>query len=109
MRCRRLAKRYGCFRLPHVRGASVVKAKRKDVSWLARTDPQAKQIEFSDHFGKLTPDGQRYIVAHEEAHLRTGPDHNAAFYAELKRLVTARRIPWPVAYELESWNCHAAH
>jgi hypothetical protein len=106
---RGLARRYGCFRLPVVRGATVSKARRKDVNWLARTDSDAKSIEFSEHFGKLSPEGQRYITAHEEAHLHTGPDHNAAFYAELKRLVKSRRISWEVAYELESYNCHASH
>ena len=104
-----LRKRYGRFKLPTIRGATTSKARRKDVNWLARTDPRAKEVEFSEHFGKLSPDGQRYIVAHEEAHLKTGPDHNAAFYAELKRLVRARRIPWEVAYELESYNCHQSH
>lgn len=108
-RSSRLRRRYGCFRLPQIRGAHVAEAKRKDVSWLARTDPVAKTIEFSAAWNKLTPEGKRYIAAHEEAHLRTGPDHNAEFYSELKRLIKKRRISWEVAYELESYNCHAKH
>lgn len=110
MRRRRIRRRYGCFALPKIRGAKrVAMASRKDVTWLARTDPVAKEIEFSEHFGNLSPDGQRYIVAHEEAHLKTGTDHNAAFYAALKKLVKERRIPWEIAFELESYNCHSRH
>jgi hypothetical protein len=102
-----LSKRYGCFRLPHVRGAAVVKkATRSDVSWLARTDPDAKQVEFSEHFGKLSPEGKRYIVLHERAHLETGPDHDNKFYEVLKRLIARNHVSWQVAYELESYNCH---
>jgi hypothetical protein len=122
-RRRALSKRYGCFKLPRVRGARTVACAggskkcegpriaraRGAVSWLARTDPRAKTIEFSEAFGELTPEGKRYITAHEEAHLRTGPDHNSRFYEVLKRLVKERRIDWEVAYELESYNCHAKH
>ncbi len=106
----RLRRRYGCFRLPHVHGArNVRESKRKDVSWLARTDPSRKQVEFSVHFDKLSPEGKRYIVLHEQAHLETGPDHNDKFYEVLKRLVSTHRVPWRVAYELEIFNCHKTH
>ena len=101
-----LRRRYGRFKLPHVDGAKVVKkADRKDVSWLARTDPDAKQVEFSEHFGKLSKEGQRYIVLHEQAHLETGPVHDARFYDTLRRLTAKHRIPWKIAYELETYNC----
>lgn len=123
MRRRRLRRRFGCFRLPRVPGARKVACaggskrcegpriarSRGPVSWLARTDADGKTVEFSDAFGELTPDGRRYIAAHEEAHLKTGPEHDMRFYAALKKLVEARRIPWKVAYELESYNCHARH
>jgi predicted metal-dependent hydrolase len=105
-----LRRRYGCFRLPPVKGASSVsKAKRRDVSWLARTDPDSGTVEFSEHFGKLSPEGQRYIVLHEQAHLEAGADHNDKFYTVLKRLVKQHRVSWQVAYELEQFNCHARH
>jgi hypothetical protein len=104
-----LQKRYGRFKLPFVRGAKVVKAARKDVNWLARTDPDRKEVEFSEGWNALLPEAKRYIVLHERAHLETGPDHNAKFYEALKRLIAANNIPWKVAYELESFNCHAKH
>lgn len=109
--CRRsrLRRRYGCFALPRVPGAKVREAKRGDVSWLARTDPQAKTIEFSRLWNELAPEAKRYIVLHERAHIETGPDHNARFYETLKRLISEHRIDWKVAYELESYNCHAKH
>jgi predicted metal-dependent hydrolase len=102
-----LARRYGCFRLPRVKGASEVsEAKRKDVSWFARTDVDSKEIEFSKAFDELSPEGKRYIVLHERAHLKTGPVHDARFYDELKKLVeNSRGVSWKVAYELESYNC----
>jgi predicted metal-dependent hydrolase len=87
----------------------VKEARRKDVTWLARTDPARKEIEFSHHWDALDPDGKRYIALHEQAHLETGPDHNDRFYSVLKRLVAEHRIPWKVAYELEAYNCHAKH
>jgi hypothetical protein len=102
-----LRKRYGCFRLPNVPEARAVRvAKRKDVGWLARTDTERKEVEFSEAFDRLTPDGKRYIVLHERAHLRTGPDHDARFYEVLKQLVQIAKVPWRIAYELESYNCH---
>lgn len=104
-----LTRRYGGFRLPRVPGAKVLEAKRRDVAWLARTDPQAKTIEFSEAWDRLKPLAKRYIVLHERAHLAVGPDHNAAFYVELKRLIAENRIPWKVAFELESYNCHSSH
>jgi len=103
---RALARRYGCFRLPKIRGAHVSEAKQKDVSWLARTDPKAKTIEFSEAFDRLSPEGKRYIAEHEATHLKTGTDHNAAFYAELRRRIKKKKIDWEIAYELEAWNCH---
>jgi hypothetical protein len=75
------------------------------VSWLARTDPVAKTIEFSDGFGDLTPEGKRYIAAHEQAHLLTGPDHDSRFYAALKKLIEQKRLDWKTAWVLESYNC----
>lgn len=105
-----LRRRYGCFRLPKVPGAKVVKAAaRKEVNWLARTDPQAKEVEFSESWNALGPIAKKYIVLHERAHLEAGPDHNARFYDALKKLIAANRVPWRIAYELESWNCHASH
>lgn len=82
------------------------KAKRKDVSWLARTDPKAKEIEFSEAWAHLSEEAKKYIVLHERAHLETGPDHTDNFYAALKKLITANKVSWKVAYELESYNCH---
>lgn len=108
-RASRLRKRYGCFRLPKIPGAKVTEAKRKDVTWLARTDPDAKEVEFSEHFNRLSPEAKRYIVLHEEAHLKTGPDHNDHFYEVLKKLVADHHVSWKVAYELESYNCHKSH
>ncbi len=84
----------------------VLKAKRNDVSWLARTDPDNKTVEFSEHFDRLSPEGKRYIVLHERAHLETGPKHDDKFYEVLKRLVARNHVSWQVAYELESYNCH---
>ena len=107
---RSLRRRYGCFRLPTIPGATVKEAKRKDVNWLARTDPQAREVEFSHAWDELpSQDEKRYIVLHEQAHLETGPDHNDHFYSALKRLVEKHRVPWKVAYDLESWNCHKSH
>lgn len=115
---RALRRRFGCFKLPRIRGAKTacaggskhcegprISRARGEVGWLARTDPDAKTIEFSDAFGKLTPEGQRYITAHEEAHLQTGPNHDQRFYTALKKLVEKRRLDWKVAWELESYNC----
>jgi hypothetical protein len=103
----RLRRRYGCFRLPKVEGAKVVKEARKGVGWLARTDPDNKEVEFSEAWDQLkSNDEKRYIVLHEQAHLETGPDHNDAFYTALKRLIEEHRVPWKVAYELENYNCH---
>lgn len=116
---RRMRRRYGCFRLPRVPGARVVACaggakkcegpriarSRGPVSWLARTDPKARTVEFADGFGDLSPEGQRYIAAHEEAHLRSGPDHDARFYEALKKLVEERRLDWKTAWVLESYNC----
>lgn len=102
--------RYGCFRLPKVDGARVVKEARKNVNWLARTDPDAKEVEFSHAWDELkSPDEKRYIVLHEQAHLETGPDHNDAFYVVLKKLIAEHHVPWKVAYELEAYNCHHKH
>lgn len=102
---RRHRPRHGRFALPRVPGAKkVAKAKRRDVTWLARTTPDTGLVEFSEHFDKLTPEGKRYIVAHEQAHLEAGADHDAAFYAALERLVKARRIDWKTAWALETYN-----
>lgn len=106
---RALKRRYGCFRLPKVPGATVTESPRKDVAWLARTDPARKEIEFSHAWNALDADGKKYIVLHERAHLKTGTDHDDRFYEELKRLVAANGVPWKVAYELESYNCHKSH
>lgn len=106
-RGRALRARYGCFRLPTVKEAKVVKAAaHKGVTWLARTDPKAKQVEFSEAFDKLSPEGKKFIVLHERAHLQAGPDHDANFYEALKKLIVANKVSWRVAFELESWNCH---
>lgn len=118
VRGRRLRRRFGCFRLPRVRGAKVACAggskdcrgpriarSHGDVSWLARTDPDNKTIEFSDAFGRLTPEGRRYITAHEEAHLETGPNHDERFYAALRKLIVRRKLDWATAWTLESYNC----
>lgn len=105
----RLRRRYGCFHLPKIPGVKTLEAKRKDVAWLARTDPQARQIEFSEHWAKLPPREQKYIELHERAHLKTGADHDDAFFEELKRLVRENHVPWEVAYKLEVWNCHRSH
>jgi hypothetical protein len=122
----RLRKRYGCF-MGHAAGVcepessstacppkmkeakSVKAASRKGANWLARTDPKAKEVEFASAFDHLTPEGKRYIVLHERAHLNTGTDHNASFYTELRKLIKANSVSWEVAYELESFNCHAQH
>jgi hypothetical protein len=104
---RPLGRRYGCFNLPRVVGAhSVRKAKRKDVVWLARTDAKAKEVEFSEAWDKLSAEAKRYIVLHEQAHLKAGAEHDARFYEVLKKLVKRARVSWEVAYELESYNCH---
>jgi predicted metal-dependent hydrolase len=106
----RLRRRYGCFRLPRVLGARIVKAAaRSDVGWLARTDPGRKEVEFSQEWNRLLPEEKRYIVLHERAHLTTGPDHNEKFYTVLKGLIEKHHMPWKVAYELEQWNCHQKH
>jgi len=116
----RLARRYGCFRLPEagakndptckpsscVAGAKVVKRARKGANWLARTDPDNKEVEFSESFGRLDPESKRYIVLHEKAHLETGPDHDDEFYTALKKLVEKHHVSWKVAYALEAYNCH---
>lgn len=103
----RLRKRYGCFKLPFVPGARVVKAAaRSDVGWLARTDVDAKSVEFSKAWAHLGAIEKKYIALHEEAHLKTGPDHNEKFYSVLKHLIAEHHMPWKVAYELEQWNCH---
>lgn len=102
-RCRKI--RYGCFALPRVPGARMVaKAKRRDVTWFARTEPATGKVEFSESFAGLLPEGQRYIIAHEQAHLETGPDHDARFYAALKRIAEARGIDWKTAWQLETFN-----
>jgi Protein of unknown function DUF45 len=128
-RCGSLRRRYGNYRLPsdestrncepgvastkclpRVKEAKSVKAAKKaDVGWLARTEPKAKEVEFSEAFDKLTPEAKRYIVLHERAHLKTGPDHNANFYSAVMKLAKANKIdPW-VAFELEQYNCHQKH
>jgi len=104
-----LRRRYGCFRLPTIPGAKAIENKRKDVTWLARTDPKGKTVEFSHHWDALKPEEKRYIVLHERAHLAAGTDHDARFYAELKKLVKKNRVPWEVAYDLEAANCHKSH
>ena len=105
-----MRRRYGCFRLPKVAGAKVVKeAKRKDVSWLARTDPDHKEVEFSEHWNKLGPEAKRYIVLHEQAHLKTDIYHDDRFYEVLKKLTAEHKVPWKVAYELEVYNCGKSH
>ena len=106
---RALKRRYGCFHLPKVPGATVREAKRKDVSWLARTDPDAREIEFSEAWNGLKPEEKKYIVLHERAHLTAGPDHTDRFYEVLKKLVTDNGVSWRVAYELENFNCHKTH
>ena len=108
-RTSRLRRRYGCFHLPVVPGATVKEAKKKDVSWLARTDPDNKEIEFSEAWNRLKPEEKRYIVLHERAHLAAGPDHNSHFYTVLKKLIADNHVSWPVAYDLESFNCHKMH
>jgi hypothetical protein len=111
MTCRRnrLRRRYGCFSLPRVPGAHVKEAARKDVSWLARTDPQAREIEFSGAWAAMPPEERAYIVLHERAHLKTGPNHDDRFYAALKRLIAKSRVSWETAYSLEQFNCHRSH
>ena len=108
-RCGKLRRRYGCFRLPKIPGAKAIENKRKDVTWLARTDPKGKTVEFSHHWDALPAEAKRYITLHERAHLKTGVDHNAAFYEELKRLVKKHRVSWETAYDLEAANCHKSH
>lgn len=108
-RTSRLRRRYGCFSLPVVPGATVKESNQKKVSWLARTDPVNKTIEFSHHFDQLKPDEKKFIVLHERAHLETGPDHDSRFYGALKRLIEHNNVPWPVAFMLESYNCHMSH
>ena len=109
-RPRRLARRYGCFRLPRVPGARrVAQAKRGDVGWLARTDVDAREVEFSEHWNRLTPAAKKHIALHEQAHLKTSEKHDAAFYKALWALVEKHRVPWKVVAELESYNCHAKH
>jgi hypothetical protein len=105
----RLHRRYGCFVLPRVSGARVMESKRKNVSWLARTDHKAKTIEFSEHFDRLSPEAKRFIVLHERAHLETGSDHNEQFVTALKKLIKANHVSWEIAFELEMYNCHSSH
>ncbi len=103
--CKRSRPRRGLFALPRVPGAKkVAKAKRRDVSWLARTTPDTGLVEFSEAFDRLTPEGKRYIVAHEQAHLEAGADHDAKFYEVLKKLTKERRIDWETAWGLETFN-----
>lgn len=86
-------------------GASrVTEAKRKDVSWLARTDIDSKEVEFSEHFDRLTPAEKKYIVAHERAHLASSEKHDAAFYRALRRIAEKDGIPLGTAWELETAN-----
>ncbi len=108
-RTSRLRRRYGCFKLPRVRGAKVKESHIQGASWLARTDPKAKTIEFSEHFDRLKPLEKKYITLHERAHLETGTDHNERFFEVLKRLVAQNGISWRVAYDLEIANCHKDH
>jgi hypothetical protein len=103
---RTLRRRYGCFQLPAVKGAKTIKKARAHVAWLARTDPKAKEVEFSEAWAHLSVEGRRYIVLHERAHLLTGPDHTPRFFEALKRLADANGIDWRTAWELEAWNCH---
>lgn len=104
-RCSALKKRYGCFSLPKIPGAKVKKAK-SNVNWLARTDYENKTVEFSSHFDELSSKEKIYIALHEQAHLITGPDHNAVFYEALKKLIRKNRVDWEVAYAIEAYNCH---
>jgi predicted metal-dependent hydrolase len=118
---RALRRRYGCFRLPRKSGqcgslgcipeAKAIKAaSHKGANWLARTDPRAKEVEFSQAWDHLTDEGKRYIVLHERAHLIAKTiHHNASFYEVLRRLIKANKVSWEVAYELENWNCHRSH
>jgi hypothetical protein len=98
--------RFACFKLPKVPGAKkVLCAPRKDVTWLARTEPVAKEVEFSHHWSSLKPIERKYIVLHERAHLKAGVEHTDAFYEELMKMVAKAGIPWKIAYEMESHNC----
>ena len=98
-------RRLGCFRLPTVPGASrVVEARRKDVGWLARTDIDSKEVEFSEHWDKLPADAKKYIVAHERAHLGSSEKHDAAFYAELQRICEKEGIPLGTPWKMETAN-----
>jgi len=108
-RSSRLRRRYGCFQLPRVPGAKVKEVHRTGATWLARTDPKAKTIEFSQHFDSLKPLEKQYITLHERAHLETGTDHNDRFFEALKRLVKANGVSWRIAYDLEIANCHKDH
>lgn len=100
-----IRRRYGCFRLPRVKGAAkVMKAKRRDVTWLARTDSYSKTVEFSEHWAHLTPEQRRYIVIHERAHLIAGPEHNERFYEVLRRLSAQAGVDYEAAYKLETLN-----
>jgi hypothetical protein len=106
---RSLRKRYGCFHLPSIPGVTVKETTNSNVTWLARTDPEAKEIELSPHWDKLDATSKKYIVLHERAHIEAGTDHNDQFYAVLKRLIRENHVPWEVAFELESYNCHKKH
>jgi hypothetical protein len=105
----KLRRRYGCFKVPRVPGATTKEVHRKGATWLARTDPKAKTIEFSEFFDRLKPLEKKYITLHERAHLETGTDHNEAFYSVLKKLIAANKMSWRVAFELENANCHKDH
>lgn len=120
-RGRALRRRYGCFRLPRVKRGRVFcaggarscegphLAHARAGAWakgsFARTNPDDKTIEFTDAFGKLTKEGKRYITAHEEAHLETGPNHDERFYGALRKLIVKRKLDWQTAWTLESYNC----
>lgn len=98
-------RRYGCFRLPRVKGArKVSKARRNDVTWLARTDSATKSVEFSKHWAKLDANGRKYIVLHEQAHLIAGPEHNDHFYEVLRRLAAQNGVDYETAFKLETLN-----
>jgi hypothetical protein len=105
----KLRRRYGCFKVPRVPGATTKEVHRKGATWLARTDPKEKTIEFSEYFDDLKPLEKKYITLHERAHLETGTDHNEAFLAALKRLIIANKMSWRIAFELENANCHKDH
>lgn len=101
----RSRRRYGCFQLPKVPGASrVTKARRRSVPWLARTDIDSREVEFSEHWDRLTPAEKAYIVDHERAHLAASERHDDAFYRELKRIREKAGKPPSMEWELEVAN-----